>query len=456
MPPLCGSWTVKRLLIRLAILVVVIVAAGAWFALRIPASPFDGRADAGPPTSLERGEYVARLGDCVACHTTEHGAPFAGGLAMGTPLGTIFSTNITPDKETGIGNYTLAQFDNAVRRGIGRDGRRLYPAMPFPSYARLSDDDVKALYDYAMNHVPPVKQANRESTIAWPMNMRWPLALWSAVFTDGRVYRPDASKDALWNRGAYLVEGPGHCGSCHTPRGLAMQELALDASSSSYLSGALLDGWYAPSLRNDHNTGLGRWSEEDIFAYLRTGRNRHGVVFGSMMEAFNNSTQFMTDDDLKGIARYLKSLPGDATRDGAPWQPETGASQMLAVGIAAGAPGARLYLARCASCHGRDGMGRGEWIPPLAGASSLLAPDPSSAINITLNGAGRVVAGGVPDAYRMPSLRSQMSDPQIAEVLTFLRGAWGNKASAVTTKQVSEMREHTNPASSQVIVLQMR
>ncbi|WP_159992645.1 cytochrome c [Roseomonas sp. 18066] len=446
----------KRLLASLAIPVIAVLAVGAWFTTRIPASPFDGQGKSSLSTTLERGEYVARLGDCVACHSTERGAPFSGGLAMGTPLGTIFTTNITPDKATGIGSYTLAQFDNAVRRGVGPDGRRLYPAMPYPSYARLSDDDVKALYDYFMNHVQPVQQANQASTIPWPMNMRWPLALWSAAFTDGRVYRPDPSRDASWNRGAYLVEGPGHCGSCHTPRGLAMQEEALDGSAKAYLSGALLDGWYAPSLRNDHNTGLGRWSEEDIVAYLKQGRNRHGVVFGSMMEAFNNSTQFMTDDDLQGIARYLKSLPGDPDRDGPPWQPDSATTQMLSSGAAPAMPGAATYLARCASCHGRDGMGRGAWIPPLAGATSLLAPDASSAINITLNGGGRVVAGGVSDAYRMPALRSQLSDGQIAELLTFLRGAWGNKAAAVTAAEVGTLRQHTNPASSEVIVLQMR
>jgi mono/diheme cytochrome c family protein len=446
----------KRLLASLAILVVVIVAAGAWFTTRIPTSPFDGMAHAEPPLPLEYGEYVARLGDCVACHSTERGAPFAGGLAMGTPLGTIFTTNITPDQETGIGTYTLAQFDNAVRQGIAPDGRRLYPAMPFPSYARLSDEDVKALYDYFINHVRPVRQENQASTIPWPMNMRWPLALWSAVFTDGGAYRADPAKDALWNRGAYLVEGPGHCGSCHTPRGLAMQEEALDSTGARYLSGALLDGWYAPSLRSDPNTGLGRWSEDDIVGYLKNGRNRHGVVFGSMMEAFNNSTQFMTDDGLKGIARYLKSLPGDPARDGEPWRLDTATTQMLSSSTAPTAPGATTYLTRCATCHGRDGMGRGEWIPPLSGATSLLAPEASSAINITLNGAGRVVTAGVPDAYRMPALRSQLSDKQTAEVLTFMRSAWGNNAGAVAAEQVGELRDHTNPASSDVIVLQMR
>ncbi|MFC0407102.1 c-type cytochrome [Roseomonas elaeocarpi] len=441
-----------------ALLAILVVAAAGtwWFATCVPSSPFDQAAPAGAPIPLARGEYVARLGDCVACHSTERGAPFTGGLAMGTPLGTIFTTNITPDRETGIGSYTLAQFDNAVRRGVGADGRRLYPAMPYPSYAKMSDEDVKALYDYFTNHVAPVPRENQASSIPWPLNMRWPLAFWNLAFAPDNTFRPAAERDEFWNRGAYLVEGPGHCGSCHTPRGVAMQETALDASSERYLSGAILDGWYAPSLRNDHNTGLGRWSEEDIFAYLRTGRGRHGVVFGSMMEAFNNSTQFMTDDDLRSIARYLKSLPGN-DRDGAPWQYETAATRLVAnPSTTATTPSARIYMARCGTCHGADGRGRGEWIPSLAGASSLLAEDAVSAINITLNGAGRVVAGGIADAYHMPSLRNQMSDRDVAEVLTFVRSTWGNRAAAVTEDQVRTLRERTNPASSDIIVLRMR
>jgi len=393
---------------------------------------------------------VARLADCVACHTTERGKPFAGGLAMGTPLGAIYTTNITPDKETGIGTYTLAAFDNAVRRGVRADGTRLYPAMPHPSYSKLSDDDIRALYDYFMNHVQPVSQQNRQADIVWPLNMRWPLAFWNVLFTEPGVYQPKTAGDDLWNRGAYLVQGPGHCGSCHTPRGLAIQEVALDEGDARYLSGALLDGWYAPSLRNDHNTGLGRWSEEDIVAYLKNGRNQHGVVFGSMMEAFNNSTQFMTDTDLKGIARYLKSLPGDQKRDGAPWQYQPVAA------VRSPSTGQAIYAAQCGTCHGADGRGRAEWIPPLAGASSLLAPDAASAINITLNGAGRVVANGVTDAYRMPSLRTKLDDRQIAAVLSYVRLTWGNQRAPVTEDQVKALRAHTDPASPDPIILQMR
>ncbi|NTJ11613.1 c-type cytochrome [Rhizobium lusitanum] len=419
--------------------------------MRIPSSPFDDATVASAPVRGELGEYIARQADCVACHTTEHGLPFTGGLKMGTPLGFIFTTNITPDRETGIGSYTLAEFDNAVRRGVARDGRRLYPAMPYPSYAKMTDEDIRALYDFFMHGVTPARQESRPSEIAWPLNMRWPLAFWNIPFYDPLPFRPDPTKDAQWNRGAYLVQGAGHCGSCHTPRGLAMQEKALDQDSDRYLSGALLDGWYAPSLRNDANTGLGRWSKEDIVRFLRSGRNQHGVVFGSMLEAFNNSTQFMSNEDLAAIAVYLKSLPGDPARDGWPWQ-----SQEMAAIPSSNRPGAQTYAARCAFCHGNDGRGRGEWISPLAGVSSVLSPESASVVNIALNGSGRVVASGLPDTYRMPSFRQSLTDKELAEVLTYIRSSWGNSASAVSADSVAKLRKTTDPASSEVIILQMR
>lgn len=446
----------KKVLSSLAAAAIVIGGVAYWYATRIPATPFDDVTEDRPMIPPEQGEYAARLSDCVACHSTEGGPPFAGGLEMGTPLGSIFATNITPDKETGIGNYSLADFDNAVRRGVTPDGRRLYPAMPYPSYEKLSDRDVEALYDYFMNHVEPVRQENRPSSIPSPLNMRWPLAFWNGVFTDGETYQADPAQDAVWNRGAYLVQGPGHCGACHTPRGPAMQEVSLDESHPKYLSGTNLDGWYVPSLRNDHNTGLGRWSEQDIVDYLKDGRNKHGVVFGPMAEVVNNSTTFTTNEDLTAIARYLKSLPGDPERDGTPWIYEARATSQGSNNRMPRIPGQQTYETRCSFCHGADGMGKGVWMPPLAGTSALLSDDPSSTINITLNGSHRVVTGGTPDSYRMPPFRAQLSDEDIADLLTYVRGSWGNKASPVTQQAVKTIRETTNPASSEVIILQMR
>lgn len=401
---------------------------------------------------VQRGEMVARQADCVACHSTSDSKPFVGGLEMGTPLGSISTTNITPDKETGIGNYSLADFDRAVRHGVTPDGRRLYPAMPYPSYVKMTDEDIQALYAFFMNGVQPVRHPNRPTGIEWPLNLRWPLALWNAVFVDPGTYVSKPEQDEQWNRGAYLVQGSGHCGACHTPRSVTMNEKALDERSPLFLSGALLDGWYAPSLRQDHNTGLGRWSEEDIFQFLKNGRNQHAVVFGSMTEAYNNSTQFMTDDDLRAIGHYLKSLPGDPARDGSPW------SYAEASSSAPGSnpPGAQTYAAQCSFCHGADGKGKNRWIPPLAGAASSLIQFTDSQVNVTLNGSIRVVTAGVPDAYRMPPFREQLSDREIADVLTYVRTAWGNHGSDVRAEDVKALREHTDPASSNPIILQMR
>ncbi|AZD48474.1 c-type cytochrome [Pseudomonas chlororaphis] len=433
-----------------------LVAAGllAWYVTRQPASPFEQEQPAAAsfdPALVSRGEYVARVSDCVACHSLPGKAPFAGGLEMATPLGAIHATNVTPDRDAGIGAYSLADFDRAVRQGVAPGGRRLYPAMPYPSYVKLSDDDMRALYAFFMKGVQPASQPNVPSDIPWPLNMRWPIALWNGLFAPTTPYAAKPAEDALWNRGAYIVQGPGHCGSCHTPRGLAFNEKALDESGAPFLAGALLDGWYAPSLRQDANSGLGRWSEPEIVQFLKTGRNKHAVVYGSMTEAFNNSTQFMADEDLAAIARYLKSLPGDPQRDGTPWQ-----YQAVSAATRLDSPGAHTYVTRCASCHGLDGQGQAEWMPPLAGATSALAKENASAINITLNGSQRVVAAGVPDAYRMPAFREQLSDREIAEVLTFVRGTWGNQGGTVDAQAVGKLRGHTDPASSSPIILHMR
>lgn len=437
--------------------VAVIVAGGAWFVTRLPSSPFDGvAAPEATPELIAAGEYVARAADCVACHSTPDSAPFAGGLKMATPIGAIYATNITPDPTHGIGGWSLADFDRAVRHGVLPGGERLYPAMPYPSYSKISDDDVRALYAYFTAGVQPVAQENRASDIPWPLNMRWPLAAWNAVFAPDTPYQAVAGQSEEWNRGAYLVEGAGHCGSCHTPRSIAFNEKGMDGASAAFLSGAALDGWYAPSLRGDPNTGLGRWSEDDIARFLKTGRNDHAAVFGSMTEAFNNSTQFLTDADLRAMAVYLKSLPGDPARDGTPWEYNPATNEALTLANRVTHPGAAIYMARCASCHGADGRGQVPWIPPLAGSSASLAPVPDSTLNVTLNGSMRSVADGVPNPYRMPPFRVQLSDQEIADVVSFIRTGWGNTGGEVTAEQVAAMRAHTDPASPDVIVLQMR
>jgi alcohol dehydrogenase (quinone), cytochrome c subunit len=423
-------------------------------ALRPVHSPFEDPAYSASIASVSpaEAEYVVRLADCIACHSVPEGKPFAGGLRMGSPLGEIFATNITPDKDTGIGRYTLAEFDNAVRRGIRRDGVRLLPAMPYPSYAKMTDQDVKALYEYFMG-ITPVAQSNEPNELKWFGERRWPLAFWNLFFFDDEPYRSNDEFDAAWNRGAYIVQGPGHCGSCHTPRGVAFQEKALDESTTTFLSGALLDGWYASSLRGERRTGLARWTDVDIVEFLKTGRNQHATVYGSMMDAFNNSTQFMTDADLAAVARYLKSLEPRTKEEDYVYDDASG-TQLAAGDLAA--PGAGIYMSQCQYCHGLDGRGFVPHLPPLAGNPTLMDGNSSSVVNITLNGAGRIVAGGVPDSYRMPPFRLLLTDEQVADVSTFVRAAWGNGASAVAVESVRELRRSTDSASDHVTVLRMR
>jgi len=398
-------------------------------------------------------EYLARAADCVACHSIPGGKGFAGGLKMGTPLGVIYSTNITPDPETGIGRYSLADFDLAVRYGIAKDGHRLYPAMPYPSYVKLADADVVALYRFFMKQVPPVHQANLKSEIPALLSFRWPVAFWNFFFAPSASYVAKSDHDAVWNRGAYLVQGPGHCGACHTPRGIGMQEKALDDSSANFLAGAELDAWYAPSLRGDMRTALGTWSTKDIGEFLEHGHNRVGSAFGSMTDVINNSTSYFSDSDIQAIAVYLTSLPATSAQRAVAYD---NATTELLRNSPATQPGAAIYASDCASCHGFDAKGFTSYMPALAGNPVVLDENPSSLINVVLNGSVPLVAEGTPDAYRMPQFRQQLSDQDAADVITFMRNRWGNQAPAVTATQVAKLRKTTNPTSDQVIILKMR
>jgi len=404
-----------------------------------------------PPAS--KGEYLARAGDCVACHSVPGGKAFAGGLKMGTPLGAIYSTNITPDKDTGIGNYSFEDFDRALRGGVAKDGHHLYPAMPYPSYAKITDADMHALYDFFTKEVPAVKQENKPSEITGIKSWRWPLAIWNWMFMDKGVYQADSNHDAAWNRGAYLVEGLGHCGACHTPRGPAFQEKSLDDRNGAFLAGAELDAWYAPSLRGDQRTGLGGWSQDDIAAFLKTGHNNKGVAFGSMLDVVNNSTPYLSDEDIKGMAAYLKSL--GATAQQAAYTYDNSTTTALESGKSLDA-GGKLYNGYCLTCHGADGKGQVPFLPPLAGNPVVMDTDPSSLINLVLNGAQTIVAKGTPDSYRMPQYRVQLTDDEIASVVSFIRKSWGNGAPAVTADEVKKLRPVTDPSSDHVIILKMR
>ncbi len=398
-------------------------------------------------------EYLARAGDCVACHSIPGDKAFAGGLKMGTPLGAIYSTNITPDPETGIGRYSLADFERAVRQGIAKDGHRLYPAMRYPSYVKLTDADVAVLYRFFMKEVPPVRRANLKNEIPAFLSIRWPVAIWDVLFAPRATYVAKPGHDAAWNRGAYLVQGPGHCGACHTSRGIGMQEQALDDSSPKYLAGAELDAWYAPSLRGDMRIGLGTWSAADIGEFLKHGHNRIGTAFGSMIDVINNSTSYLSDSDINAIASYLKSLPATSAQQAVTYNTET---TVALRNRPTTQPGGAVYSGACASCHGFDARGFTPYMPALVGNPVVLDENPSSLINVVLNGSIPLVAKGIPDAYRMPQFRQQSSDENIADVITLIRNGWGNRGPAVTAAQVAKLRKTTDPTSDQVIILKMR
>ena len=403
----------------------------------------------------DRGEYVARLGNCVACHSIPDAPPFSGGLKMATPLGAIYTTNITPDAKTGIGTYTYEDFDKAMRLGVAKDGHRLYPAMPYPSYAKMNEEDMKALYDFFMKSVPAAAVENKPSEIPSPLNMRWPLAIWNILFAEDDRYEAKAGKDAAWNRGAYLVQGLGHCGACHTPRGLAFNEKGSDEDDAQFLIGAPLDNWSASNLRQDVNTGLGRWTPDELSASLKTGHNKYGTAFGTMTEVINNSTQYMTDADITAISTYLKDLPGgrEKNENAYAYNGDTAKNLMAREYTSTGA---LVYAQQCLSCHLADGAGHAPYLPPLAGNPITVDPSPASLINIVLNGTQRIVVDGMPDAYRMPQYRVLLSDQEIADSVTFIRNSWGNKAAPVTAKEVADMRKLTDPAGDQIHILRMK
>lgn len=395
---------------------------------------------------VEQGRYVATASDCIACHTAQGGKAFAGGHAIQSPIGNMYSTNITPDKATGIGSYTLADFDRALRHGIRQDGSSLYPAMPYPSYAKMSDQDVRALYAYFMHGVEPVVAANHANDITWPLSIRWPVAIWRKQFAPADMAPLELSKyqSEQLARGAYLVQGAGHCGSCHTPRASSQQELALselDAGGKAYLAGGpVIDGWHAVNLRGDKVDGLGDWSEQDIVDTLKTGRNGRTAVVGSPMnDVVEHSTQHLSDADLHAMAAYLKSLPATGAS-----KSTFVASEDTAKALRAGQDGARgaqLYLDNCAACHRTDGKSNAITFPALPGNPTVLSDDPSTLIRLVLAGSRLPSTHERPSNLGMPGFAWRLSDDETAQLVTFVRNSWGNHARAATASDVADVRK---------------
>ena len=389
--------------------------------------------------TIARGAYLASLGDCAACHSVPGQPAFSGGLRMAIPIGAIYTTNITPDPQYGIGNLSLSDFDRALRFGVA-EGHTLYPAMPFTSYANTRPEDVEALYAYFENAVAPAAVPNRRNDIVFPLSMRWPLTYWRWLFArPPRAVVAAADVDPAVARGAYFVDGLGHCGECHTPRALTMQMKATSAADGAdYLSGAVVEGYFAPSLRSGAKGTLADWSADDIAAFLQTGTNSRGTAFGSMTDVIVHSTRHMTPDDAADAARYLKALadPGP-TQVRFAYDPATGAS--LRSG-ADQARGARVYLDNCAACHRPDGKGYDRVFPPLAGNPVVMAPNPDSVVSIVLKGADSPRTDSTPAQFAMPAFAWRLSDEEVADVVSFVRGSWGNGAAPVEAATVKPLR----------------
>lgn len=411
-------------------------------------------------TFVERGRYIARLGDCVACHTGNKAQPMAGGLALETPFGKLYSTNITPDTASGIGGYSFEQFDKAMRKGVAADGRNLYPAMPYPSYAKMTADDMQALYAYLMEGVAPIAATNKASEMGFPFNQRWGLSLWNWMFLESETFTPQVEQTAEWNRGAYLVQGLGHCGACHTPRGVAFQEKTMMGEGKNgqhFLAGETVEGWRALSLRD-------LWTPEETAELLKTGRNSHGTVSGNMVDVVQHSTQYMTDGDLLAIGTYLKSLP--AGKNDLPMQVSQGPAPKIAIPARAtgstealtaenaahydvpadlySTRGGLGYLQFCADCHRSDGGGVKDVFPSLQGNRSLLADNPSTLVHIMLTGWTTPVTQSHSRALTMPAF-AQLSDQEIADILNFARRNWGSKtATEIKAKDIASQRKPLN------------
>ena len=384
---------------------------------------------------IKQGEYLSRLGDCMACHSLPGKPAYSGGLAIESNLGTIFSTNITPDKQHGIGNYSEQQFSDAVRKGVLPDGSHLYPAMPYPDYAKISDADIHALYVYFMKGVQPSAEQPPETDLSFPFSQRWGMRFWNWAFASDKPFQPIGGASAEVNRGAYIVESLGHCGSCHTPRGLGMNEKALDSSDDKFLAGGSLNNWDVPSLR-----GVPHWSEQEVIDYLQTGRNDKAAVGGEMTSVVEHSTSYMTDADLKAIAAYLKFLGGNPPLQAFSVQAQQATEAKLTAAKNL-SEGERLYLDNCGACHFVTGKGAPGVFPELDGATIVNAKDPTGLIHTILAGAQQPSTAKAPSKLAMPGFAQRLNDDEVAQLATFIRQGWSNTAPAVSKDQVAEVRK---------------
>jgi mono/diheme cytochrome c family protein len=385
---------------------------------------------------VKRGAYLAHAADCQACHTAPGGAPFAGGFAFNMPFGTIYSTNITADKETGIGNYTDAQFLAAVHDGLRADGAHLYPAMPYTSYTYMTDDDALAIKAYLFS-LAPVKAPARPNKLSWPFDQRGLLMFWNVMFNGDERFRPNADQSPQWNRGAYLAEAMGHCGECHTPRNLAF---ALDNHRK--FAGALTAGWRAYNITSDNATGIGDWSDQDVYLYLSTGHaNGHGGAAGPMGEATDDSLSYLVPDDTHALVTYLRSVPARASD--VPRTVTTPAPASHREGVAANddVRGEKIFAGACASCHDWTGVSPVTGYATLTGVRAVNDPSAVNVAQSIVNGVNRTTAQG---KIFMPAFGQGYSDDDIAAVANYVTARFGAKGANLTGKDVADLRKQAS------------
>ncbi len=372
---------------------------------------------------LRRGQYLVAAGDCLSCHLRDGGEPFAGGLGLNTPFGVIYTSNITSDRATGIGAWSSDQFYRAMHDGKGAQGHDLYPAFPYPWFRVVSREDDDAIFAYLMS-LPAVSYASPKNDLAFPLNFRSFVGAWNLLFLDSHDFQSDPEQSTEWNRGAYLVNGLGHCGGCHTPK----NSFGADKSKQE-LHGGKLDNWVAPDLTSNTRIGLGDWSVDDIAEFLGTGRNARAAAGGAMADVIRYSTSLLSDADRRAIAVYLKSQPASAGIESS--APEAGAMRR----------GAEIYSDACSSCHLDNGVGQSKLFPPLGKDAMLQQPDPTGLEHLILAGTRIGVSASRPSPLGMPSFAWKLTDQEIADVSTFIRNSWGNQAAPVAASGVADLRK---------------
>jgi mono/diheme cytochrome c family protein len=373
---------------------------------------------------IERGRYLATAGDCIACHTRKGGTPFVGGLPIETPFGTIYSPNLTPDSETGLGRWTNDDFYRALHEGVAADGSRLYPAFPYAYYTHLTRDDADAIKAY-LDTLPPKRYRPPKNSLPFPLNQRVLLRAWNLLFfTPSGLLGIRSPRPGL-EHGRYLVEALGHCGACHTPKNL----LGADQNSD-HLGGGEIQAWVACNLTADARSGLSAWNEDEIVEYLKTGRNVHALATGPMRDVVEYSTSQLTDDDLQAMAAYLKTLPAGG-------HDTNGTTPTLATHIA----GEAIFLDECSACHRSNGQALPRAFSPLKGSASVQAQNPTSVIRVILEGARVATTDRVPTPFAMPAFDWKLNDQEVADVATYVRNAWGNAAPPVDAAAVARLRK---------------